>query len=169
MEGDLFLASWAHLDPFAPGAQGPIRDPDETRRPDPAGATPGRTPRAFRRQLQLSTATDPVDGAVRDWQVAWSADGRSLGIWLADEPAATTGLLSVLAVDLERARTGRTELLVGPAPARRAFSLGIDRVAWVAPLAGDGDGELRVQTWGPGGKGLLRLRNLDAEDGVPAF
>jgi hypothetical protein len=169
MVGDLFLASWAHLDPFARSAQGSIRDPDETRRPDPAGATPGRTPRAFRRQLDLGTATDPVEGAVRDWQVAWSGDGRSLGIWLADEPAATTGSLSVLAVDVERARTGRTELLVGPAPARRAFSLGLDRVAWVAPLAGDGDGELRVQTWGPGGKGLVRLRNLDPEDGVPAF
>ena len=52
-------------------------------------------------------------------------------------------------------------------PAGRAFGLGDQRVAWVAPLDA-GDGELWVSVWGSRGQGSVKLRRVDSLDAVPS-
>ncbi|MBA3851487.1 MAG: hypothetical protein H0X59_03865, partial [Chloroflexi bacterium] len=56
-----------------------------------------------------------------------------------------------------------------PTLARRSFTLGRDRVAWVAPSEERADGELRLRTWGSPGFGSLRIRQFDVSTGLPAF
>ena len=64
--------------------------------------------------------------------------------------------------------TGRV-MLLGPTLARRSFSLGEERIAWVAPADEGADGELHVRTWGRPGEGGLRIRDIRVRDGIPAF
>ena len=52
--------------------------------------------------------------------------------------------------------------------ARRGFSLGQNRVAWVGPSEDNIDGELRIRTWGSDGVGGLRLKAPGQEEVVPA-
>jgi hypothetical protein len=169
MQGDLYLASWSQLDPFAKRSGPSTEDPDDTPAPRPLTPPPAPTEPPFRDVIDLGTGQTFKPGTVRDWELSWAADGGAYGLWLADKPAATTGTLTVVDVESAGREQDDEVILVGPTPARRAFSLGLDRVAWVAPVAAEGDGELRVMTWGPGGRGSVRLRDVDAEDGVPAF
>ncbi|HET7678128.1 MAG TPA: zf-HC2 domain-containing protein [Candidatus Limnocylindrales bacterium] len=194
LRGDLYLAPWSALDPEAqPPDAGPSASPDGTAKgtaPSPARA--GRDPRSGRvtpsppapleddeqdeptaddgGAIRLTGRAAAGRGAVLDWLLRWSADGAAYAIWIAEAPGAALGRLSV--TDVASAGGGiRTETLLEPVRARRAFSIGLDRVAWVAAGeegAGDLD-ELRVVTWGPGGPGVVRIRDVDGGRGVPAF
>jgi hypothetical protein len=113
---------------------------------------------------QRDEAADPV----LDWVVRWSADGSTVGIWVADTPGSNWGRLAVVRVSLQAGQFNRQPVL-GPNLARRAFSLGVDRVAWVAPSDGTANGELRIRTWDARGYGDLRIHNADTGDSVPSF
>jgi hypothetical protein len=129
--------------------------PDSTEVPDVLVAVePDRDPR-----------TDPV----RDWQAAWSLDGQVVGIWIADAAGSTWGSLVVRTLDV-RAELGlHSDPLLAATLARRGFSLGLNRVAWVAPSEADPEGELRVRTWGSDGVGGWNVPQIDGEEVVPAF
>jgi hypothetical protein len=129
--GSLLLADWRRLDPFS------------RRGADPQAALRDAT--VIRRG---STGTP-----LQDWEVRWSDDGRAYAVWIAHRPGLDFGELIVTAT---RARSGeeRPEILLGPTSARRAFTVGLDKAAWVQPGT---DGGLRVGTWGESGPGQLRV------------
>jgi hypothetical protein len=106
---------------------------------------------------------------VVDWQARWSLDGQVLGVWLADTLGSTWGRLAVMAVDTETDQVQTADPLLSATLARRGFSLGFSRVAWVAPSDDNPDGELRIRTWGDDGVGGLRLQPFRLEEVVPAF
>ncbi len=108
-------------------------------------------------------------GAVIDWQVRWSSDGQVLGVWIADVSGSTWGRLMVMSLDPQTAALSLDAPLVAPTLARRGFTLGMDRVAFVAPADSTPEGELRIRTWGPDGTGDLHVRAPDLEGLVPAF
>jgi hypothetical protein len=110
-------------------------------------------------------AADPV----REWEVRWSADSSAFGYWVTETPGAAWGQLAVLRVDHSSASIDEETVLLAPTLARRSFTLGEDRVAWVAPAEDRPDGELRLRTWGPRGYGSLRIREFDVSTGLPAF
>jgi hypothetical protein len=118
---------------------------------------------------ELNLGRDPEDTPVVDWQVRWSLDGQVLGVWIADAPGTTWGRLTVLGVDPGSNEIAADDPLLAPALARRGFSLGLNRVAWVAPSNDNPDGELRVRTWGIDGTGDLVLLPAQLEEVVPAF
>ncbi|MEP7361348.1 MAG: zf-HC2 domain-containing protein [Chloroflexota bacterium] len=118
---------------------------------------------------ELGLGRNPEDAPVVDWQVRWSLDGQVLGVWIADAEGTTWGRLTVLAVDPETNDVATSDPLLAPALARRGFSLGLSRVAWVAPADDNPDGQLRVRTWGVDGTGDLRLLPDQLEEVVPAF
>jgi len=109
--------------------------------------------------------TDPV----REWQIHWSADSSAFGFWVTETPGAAWGQLAVLRVDPSSSSIDRESSLLAPTLARRSFTLGRDRVAWVAPSEERADGELRLRTWGSPGFGSLRIRQFDVSTGLPAF
>jgi anti-sigma factor RsiW len=111
---------------------------------------------------------DPLSAPVIDWQVRWSSDGQVLGVWVADVPGSSWGRLVVSAIDAATADRAAQPLL-SPTLARRGFTLGLSRVAWVAPSEDNADGELRIRTWSSDGVGGLRFRPHDVEEVVPAF
>ena len=88
---------------------------------------------------------------------------------MADARGASWGRLTVLRVEPGSRRIDRATPLLGPTLARRSFTLGDDRIAWVAPADEGADGELHVRTWGDPGEGSLRFRGIRLRDGVPAF
>ena len=133
--GRLVIADWRSLDPF------------ETA-PDDAGSP--SSPRA----VAVASGGAPVE-----WQLRWSDDGRAYGVWTPDSRGAATGRLVVVAVGDET--SDQDTVLLGPTASTRAFTLGEDRVAWVAPGTGGKAGELRVGTWGKSGKGSLRVDVVD--------
>jgi hypothetical protein len=119
--------------------------------------------------LAIDADRDPLAEPVIDWQAMWSTDGSIVGVWVADVPGSTWGRLVVHALD-QQERVGLIEdAVVSATLAQRGFTLGLNRVAWVAPTDGDPDGELRVRTWGSDGEGGLRLRPADVNEVVPAF
>jgi len=138
--GALYSGEWSHMDPFATGRPG-----DGTTELLMEPIEPDR---------------DPVARPVHDWQIRWSPDGQVLGYWIADVPGASWGQLAVVAVDRSSGILAHDQPLLGPSLARRAFTLGLHRVAWVAPADEEPQGELRLMTWGPDGDGGLRLRPL---------
>ena len=119
--------------------------------------------------VALDLGRDTTSAPVVDWQVRWSVDGQVLGIWIADAQGSTWGRLTVLAVDPDTHQLGNAEPLLSPTLARRGFSLGLSRVAWVAPSEDNPDGELRIRTWGDDGVGGLRVRPFKLEEVLPAF
>jgi hypothetical protein len=144
--GVLVLADWRQIDPFGAGG-----DPHEALI---SGHVVGR---------------GSMRVPLRDWEVRWSDDGRGYGVWIADGEGAETGTLTVAASG-DRAGTSKAEILLGPARARRGFSIGLDRVAWVAPgSAGQGGDVLQVGTWGERGAGALRVTVLETTPAVPGF
>jgi hypothetical protein len=104
-----------------------------------------------------------------DWQVRWSPEGGAFGYWVADAEGASWGRLTVLRISSASGRIDRGATLLGPTLARRSFTLGADRVAWVAPADDGPDEELRVRTWGAPGENDLRIRDLRLRDAIPAF
>jgi hypothetical protein len=102
---------------------------------------------------------------VLDWRVSWAADGSAIGIWVAESVGATWGSLSVMSVG----RDDDAAPLLAPTLARRGFTLGPDRVAWIAPSEEDPEGELRVRTWGEHGPGGIRIRGLEVDELLPGF
>ncbi|HYI21878.1 MAG TPA: zf-HC2 domain-containing protein [Candidatus Limnocylindrales bacterium] len=106
---------------------------------------------------------DTRNEPVIDWQAQWSADGEVLGIWIADVPGSTWGRLIVRALDRTESVALRADSVVEPTLAQRGFTLGVDRVAWVAPTDSNPEGELRIRTWGSDGEGGLRLHPGDED------
>lgn len=131
VSGSLLLADWRRLDPFS-------------RR--------GADPQAALRDATVIRRGSP-GAPLQDWEVRWGDDGRAYAVWIADRPGLDFGELIVTAT---RTRSGeeRPEILLGPTSARRAFTVGLDRAAWVQPGT---DGGLRVGTWGESGAGQLRV------------
>lgn len=119
--------------------------------------------------LPLDPASTFSGPDVTDWQVRWSSDGQVLGIWIADVAGSSWGQLVVLAVDPLTGQLSSDPPLVAPTLARRGFTLGLSRVAFVASSNDTPDGELRVRTWGSGGSGDLLLHAPDGQEVVPAF
>lgn len=117
----------------------------------------------------LEPARDPRLEPVLDWQVRWSDDGTAFGFWVSEGIGDSWGRLTVLRVRGETGQIDPNGALLLPTLARRAFSLGLDRVAWVGPSDDGPDGELRLRTWGGGGSGGLRIRQMDLRNGLPAF
>ena len=150
-------------------------EPTESPEPDPASPKPEPDPTAEPDQaselllVPLDAERDPQAEPVLDWEVRWSTDGAVVGYWMADAAGASWGQLVVLPVLAEAAGPAVGEPLVGPTLARRTFTLGINRVAWVGASDEQPEGEVRIRTWGPGGEGGLRLPTLDLREVVPAF
>jgi hypothetical protein len=158
--GGLYLQDWQRLDPFRAGAATASPTAGPSAQPS-AAADAGAEPV----ELGRDTARDPV----LDWLVRWNADGDAYGFWVADGPGAGWGRLAIAEVDRSTGRINRETDLLGPTLARRSFTIGQDRVAWVAPVEEKPEGELRVRTWGPNGNGTVRIRDIDAGKGVPGF
>jgi hypothetical protein len=144
--------------PVASSQPAPADTPDAA----PDGSVPGSL-------LPLEPDRDPRSAPVVDWQVRWSTDGQVLGVWIADSAGSTWGRLAVFAVDPSTERVSRDNPLLSMTMARRGFSLGMDRVAWVGPSDANVDGELRIRTWGSDGVGGLRLIAPQQEEVMPAF
>jgi negative regulator of sigma E activity len=196
--GTLFMVEWAAIDPFAgepdggsnlpqaSPADGPTPDvitkneataspteqpssapaADATPAPGSTSAPPTLTPDGM---VALDLGRDPVSAPVLDWQVRWSSDGQVLGIWIADTAGSTWGRLAVLAIDPQTNQISAAEPLLSATLARRGFTLGFSRVAWVAPAEDNPDGELRIRTWGDDGVGGLLLQPRELQEVVPAF
>jgi len=151
VEGALYIIDWAALDPFSDEVDHPVQPGDDL--------------------VALDPARDPVARPVIDWHVRWSEDGRVLGVWeaAADAAGASWGGLRLLVFDPEAGRLSSDEPLVKLTLAKRGFSLGVDRVAYVAPSQDGTAGELRVRTWGTDGVGDLLIETLDLEELVSSF
>ncbi|MEA2675952.1 MAG: hypothetical protein QOJ81_93 [Chloroflexota bacterium] len=119
--------------------------------------------------IALDLGRDTGASPILDWQARWSLDGQVLGIWLADTIGSTWGRLAVMAVDPETDEVQVADPLLPATLARRGFSLGLSRVAWVAPSEDNADGELRIRTWGDDGVGGMRLQPFQLEEVLPAF
>ena len=91
-----------------------------------------------------------------------------LGVWIADSTGSTWGRLAVFAEDPDTQLVTTDNALLPMTLARRGFSLGTNRVAWVGPSDENVDGELRIRTWGSDGVGGLRLKAPSQEEVVPA-
>ncbi len=116
--------------------------------------------------IEASTGDGP---AALDWQVRWADTDTTFGYWVADAHGASWGRLTVLRVDPATHQVDRGAVLLGPTLARRSFTLGDERIAWVAPAEEGAEGELRVRVWGVPGEGSLRIRDIHLRDGIPAF
>jgi anti-sigma factor RsiW len=183
----------APIDPFeepsvATGSDTP--DSDSSPRPDAPTFTATLEPLEAQPSEQPDPTDDgdeptlePLDGLlraiepdrdserqpVRDWEVRWSPDGSMVGYWIADAPGSSWGRLAVMSIDAESGDLVADEPLLAPTLARRSFRLGLDRLAWVAPDEHNVDGELRLTTWGPGGRGVLRLDLPDVDGAIAPF
>jgi hypothetical protein len=153
-----------------PASSEPNRGPLESASPESTSPEPAASgtaaPEAILQPVepQRDEAADPV----LDWVIRWSGDSTTVGYWIADAPRSNWGRLSIRQITLQDGEFA-LESVLGPNLARRAFSMGSDRVAWVAPSEVSTEGELRVRTWDAHGFGDLRIHTLDSGGGVPAF
>jgi hypothetical protein len=169
--GGLALIDWTLVDPAAatdrivakPLA---MRAPGDTKRTGRAVRSAGAKPSPWLETIEPATGDGP---AALDWQVRWATSDTTFGYWVADAHGASWGRLTVLRVVPETRSIDRAGALLGPTLARRSFTLGEERIAWVAPADEGADGELRVRVWGLGGEGSVRLRHIRLHDGIPAF
>jgi hypothetical protein len=163
-------------DEAADAAEAPSKASDGTLADD-AAASPSDDPGATeapRSSLLPEASAEPfvmerpraISGQTRDWIVRWSADGHAYAVWTAEPGSKLRGSLVVHSAPSADAPTGVT--LVDRVRASRAFGLGDQRVAWVAPLAGGG-GELWVSVWGERGQGSVMLRRLESMEAVPSY
>jgi hypothetical protein len=157
------------LSPGTSAATGPV-----------LGASPATVP-----ALGASAATSPALAAptfvsvdpslgpsapqLKDWLVDWSPDGSAFAVWEGTAVGVTTGTLSLHAVGATTAGLSGGSLLLGPVAACRAFSIGLDRLAWATPPDVQGLSELRVLLWGSFGRGELHSGTLQQQGIVPAF
>ncbi|MEO8626447.1 MAG: hypothetical protein ABI452_07080, partial [Candidatus Limnocylindrales bacterium] len=135
--------------------------PDATPSPDSAGLPNGWT--------DLALVHDSTDSPIVDWQARWSLDGQVLGVWIAETAGTTWGRLTVFAIDPDTNQIATGDPLLPTTLARRGFSLGLNRVAWVAPSDDNPDGGLRIRTWGDDGVGGVQLLPDQSDEVVPAF
>ncbi|MEO7118625.1 MAG: hypothetical protein ABIZ34_06605, partial [Candidatus Limnocylindrales bacterium] len=170
----------------APVAGSPIASPTD-RRPRNGGngrntPPPGTVPTPEPTPQPTPVVTEALEpdrdidvNPVREWRVGWSDDGSAFGFWVTETPGATWGRLAVYQVDASDIRVDRRNELLSPTLARRAFSLGLERVVWVGSSDSEPDGELRLRTWGARGVGGsrgfggLRIRDIELKGGFPAF
>lgn len=117
----------------------------------------------------VEPARDEITEPVLDWQVRWADSGPTFGYWIADGQGANWGRLTVLRVLPAAGGVDYSNPLLDPTLARRSFSLGSDRVAWVAASDDQPAGELRLRTWDVHGYGGLRIHDVNIDGGVPAF
>jgi hypothetical protein len=183
--GSMYLLDWAAVDPtqaprndgLSSGRSGTLRVPAHpgarARTGNrAAGASAARESRATQPGVDawLEAVEPERDSRLHpllDWEVRWADDGRSFGYWIADAPGATWGQLIVHRVG-ESGSIDRAATILGPTLARRSFTLGTSRVAWVAPSPDRPDGELRVRTWSGAGA-TIRIRDIDPRNGILAF
>lgn len=157
------------------GERGERRQPSPMPQTSPAASEPPLTlsplPTGEARpdQVPVEPERDARTDPVREWQVRWSEDSSAFGFWVTETPDAAWGQLGVLRVEPSSGSIDHETVLLAPTLARRSFTLGRDRVAWVAPSEDRPDGELRLRTWGPRGYGSLRIRGFDVSTGLPAF
>lgn len=172
--GALYVMDWSQVDPFRLAApEDSADDPLESAEADPN--QPSATPEtdepvsdAVVELVPLEPGRSSSSVPVVDWLARWSPDSRVLGIWIADSEGSNWGRLAVLPVDPDTHRVLRSQPLLETTLARRGFSLGSDRVAWVAPTDANVDGELRIRAWTDDGVGGLRVISPD-EEVLPAL
>jgi WD40-like Beta Propeller Repeat len=133
-----------------------------------SATTTAAPPTAAGSAQALDPGRDPTTDPVLDWVVRWSDDGSALAYWVADAPGSTWGGLTAVRIVVQGGHFA-PEALLGPSLAQRAFSMGSNRIAWMAPSDGQDRGELRVRTWDSNGYGDLRIRTVDTGDGIPTF
>jgi hypothetical protein len=107
-----------------------------------------------------------VSGRTKDWVVRWSSDGRAFAVWTGEPGSVGRGSLIVRSAPTAAAPSG--DILVDRVRAGRSFGLGLERIAWIAPLD-DGEGELWLSVWGDGGEGAVKLRRLESLEAIPAY
>jgi hypothetical protein len=148
-----------HASPPVTSPSPPVPPPSEG-----APATPGVvTPQAV--EPDRDESADPV----LDWQIRWADSGGIFGYWVADGTGANWGQLAVLRLLPKAGGIDFSNPLLDSTLARRSFSLGSDRIAWVAASDSQPAGELRLRTWDIHGYGGLRIRDINVDGGVPAF
>jgi hypothetical protein len=102
---------------------------------------------------------DPIG----DWDARWDTTGTRLAIWVADDAEVDVGRLSLFVVDRETGRLDRGLRPLVDVPARRGFSLGERRLAWVTPAGQDGEGSrIQVLAWKDDGFGKVETLPGDA-------
>jgi hypothetical protein len=94
--------------------------------------------------------------------VRWDETGAWVAVWVADEPDADVGRLSLLHVDTKRVRIERVAGAPTDVAALPGFSIGDGRLAWATPRGQGGEGSrIQIAAWstdsvgtvasGPGG------------------
>jgi hypothetical protein len=169
--GGLALIDWTLVDPVAAtdaaaGRPLAMRAAGDVGRPTRDRRTGGERVSPWLETIEPGTGDGP---AALDWQVRWATNDTTFGYWVADAHGASWGRLTVLHVVPETRTIDRDGALLGPTLARRSFTLGEERIAWVAPADEGADGELRVRVWGLRGEGGVRLRDIRLRNGIPAF
>jgi hypothetical protein len=164
----------ASLDPSLDPSAEPSPDPDASLDPslDPSAEPspdPDASPAPSAWLHPIEPGRDPLRQPVRDWEVRWSPDGALVGYWIADVPGSSWGRLVVVPLDAQSGELALASPLLAPTLARRSFTINVDRIAWVAPVDHNPDGELRINAWGPDGFGMLRLRAPDIDGAVSPF
>ncbi len=150
---------------------GHVKHPGTTPSPSvsaPAINTTG-TPSVTVTPQAIEPARNETTDPVLDWQVRWADSGGTFGFWIADGQGANWGRLAVLRLLPAAGGIDYGTPLLDPTLAKRSFSLGSDRVAWVAASDDQPAGELRLRTWDVHGYGGLRIHDLNVDGGVPAF
>jgi anti-sigma factor RsiW len=141
--------------------------------PTPVAPTPSidanGTPSISIAPQAVEPARDETTDPVLDWQVRWADSGPTFGYWIADGQGANWGRLAVMRVLPAAGGIDYGNPLLDPTLAKRSFSLGSDRVAWVAASDEQPAGELRLRTWDVHGYGGLRIHDINVDGGVPAF
>ena len=162
--GELYVMDWSQVDPFQ------LEMPEDSADESPQSAEPSGSgePSTDAQLVPLEVGRSSSSVPVVDWLARWSPDSRVLGVWVADVDGSSWGRLSVLPVEPDTRRVLRSEPLLETTLARRGFSLGSDRVAWVAPTDANVDGELRIRAWTDDGVGGLRVISPD-EEVLPAL
>jgi hypothetical protein len=153
-----------------PASSQPNRGATESASPESTPPEPAASGTAVEEAIlqPVEPLRDEAADPVLDWVIRWSGDSTTIGYWIADAPRSNWGRLSIRHITLQEGEF-TLESVLGPNLARRAFSMGSDRVAWVAPSEVSTEGELRVRTWDAHGFGDLRIHTLDSGGGVPAF
>jgi hypothetical protein len=132
----------------------------------PAGDATGWTPAAGRLELRtwpMVEGESPVadaqvvyDGDLADFDVRWDQTGEWFGLWVADDPGAQVGRLSLFHVDPDTGQVSRPKDAPKGASAMAGFSIGEGRLAWATPAGKDGEGSrIQVVAWRAGSVGSV--------------
>ncbi len=189
-DGNLIFGPWVRVDPWATpeelaaaDASGsasieptiiPTPTASTREQPEPSAtesaspsSTPAPTPLTSPELVEPSL--DPLAPTIADWLVEWSPNGSAFGLWTGTQPGSDDGSLQVLGINQDVGAIDRTQDLLSPTPARRAFSIGLGRVAWTTPKDALGHSDLRIVVWGTFGRGEIRSRDAEQPVMVPAF